>query len=165
MLRFIFLLLLSSTSALAAESISKIQIDFTTLSATPLAQKSPQFTDLKGKIVLVDFWASWCAPCKEALPHYNKIYDKYKDQGVVFLGINEDDDNKERDSFLKEHPASFPIYADEDKKMAKKFKIAALPTLFIFDRDLKLVSISRGFNEKEVSPLEKTIQDLLKVQK
>ncbi len=118
--------------------------------------------DLKGKIVIIDFWAAWCEPCKEALPHYNKLYQKYKDQGVVFIGINEDDDDKLRDAYLKNNPITFPMYSDPGQKLAKEYKVQAIPTLFIFDRNQKQVSMFRGFTDNKLKQLEKKIQDLLK---
>src|SRR5438445_4347059 len=126
MLRFTFLFLLLSSFAFAASNSPKVE--FKSIAAESLSG-SVKFSELKGKVVIVDFWASWCEPCKEALPQYNKLYKKYKDQGVVFLGINEDDDMKERDAFLKAHPDSFPVYFNNDKQMAKDFKVLELPTL------------------------------------
>ncbi|MDG0816357.1 TlpA disulfide reductase family protein [Bdellovibrio svalbardensis] len=163
MLRFVFCLLLCSSTSFAASNPPKVE--FKAITAEPLSKNSLTFVDLKGKVVIVDFWASWCEPCKEALPHYNKLYEKYKNQGVVFIGINEDDDLKERDAFLKAHPISFPVFFDKEKQMAKDFQVVALPTLFVFDKKLKPVILYRGFDDKKPQVLEKGIQDLLKAQK
>lgn len=118
--------------------------------------------DLKGKIVIVDFWAAWCEPCKEALPHYNKLYQKYKDQGVIFIGINEDDDDNLRAAYLKNNIITFPMYSDPGQKIAKEYKVQAIPTLFIFDKKQKQVSMFRGFTDNKLKQLEKQIQDMLK---
>lgn len=138
-------------------------VEFKNLSAEALSKGSKlQFGDLKGKVVLMDFWASWCEPCKEALPHYNKLYKKYKDQGLIVIGINEDDDIKERDDFLKTHPVEFAMFYDKSKQMAKDFKVQALPSLFVFDKKLKPVALYRGFSDDKPQALEKQIQELLK---
>lgn len=121
-----------------------------------------EMQDLQGKVVLVDFWASWCEPCKEALPHYNQLYKKYKDKGVVFIGINEDDDLKERDQFLKQNKAVFPQFADTSRKWAKDFNVQAIPSLYVFDKKRKPVGLYRGFSEEKPQALEKKIQELLK---
>ena len=112
-------------------------------------------------MVVVDFWASWCEPCKAALPHYNKLAEKFKGK-VIFVGINEDDSIQARDAFLKTVPLSFPVFSDTKKKVADDFKVLALPTLFILDKDLKLVSFYRGFDDKKMQGLEKTLTDLTK---
>ncbi|MBO9667798.1 MAG: TlpA family protein disulfide reductase, partial [Bdellovibrio sp.] len=113
------------------------------------------------KVVVVDFWASWCEPCKEALPHYNKLAEKYKGQ-VIFIGINEDDRTQDRDSFLKKNVVNFPVFADDKKKFADSFKVLALPTLYVFDKNLKPVSFYRGFDGKKTQALEATLQEQLK---
>ena len=156
-----FFIFTVSSYSIAAEKIATIE--FKEIAATLLpGSKTVEMKDLRGKVVLVDFWASWCEPCKDALPHYNKIYAKYKDKGVIFLGINEDEEPKDRDAFLKKTPIQFPVFADKNRKMAEQFKVVALPTLFVFDKELKPVTFFRGFDEKKPSLLEKTIEELLK---
>lgn len=162
MLRIIFVGLLLFGSAVFAAASKPPDVVFKSLSAEPLSKtESVKFSDLKGKVVLVDFWASWCEPCQEALPHYNKLYGKYKKDGLVILGINEDDDAKERDTFLKAHAVDFPVFNDKDKQMAKDFKVVALPMLFVFDKNLKPVVLYRGFDDKKPQVLEKRIKELL----
>lgn len=137
-----------SFKSLPAESLGKSQIK--------------DFKDLNGKVVLVDFWAAWCEPCKQALPHYNKLFKKYQDQGLMVIGINEDDDIKERDAFLKTKAPDFPLFADTNKEMLKTFNVQAIPSLFVFDKKMNLVSTHRGFSEEKFKNLELKIQDLLK---
>ncbi|MFV8257815.1 TlpA family protein disulfide reductase [Bdellovibrio bacteriovorus] len=118
--------------------------------------------DLQGKVVLVDFWASWCEPCKAALPHYNSLYKKYRNQGLVVLGVNEDEEAAERDAFLKTVKLDFPLFHDQGRLVLEDFKVLALPTLYVFDKKLKPVVFYRGYDEKNSQALEKKIQELLK---
>lgn len=118
--------------------------------------------DLQGKVVLVDFWASWCEPCKAALPHYNSLYKKYRNQGLVVIGVNEDEDLTERDAFLKTVKLDFPLFYDQGRVVLEDFKVLALPTLYVFDKKLKPVVFYRGYDEKNSQALEKKIQELLK---
>ncbi|HEX7672544.1 MAG TPA: TlpA disulfide reductase family protein [Bdellovibrio sp.] len=165
MLRALMPLLFITSLSHAASNPPKFEFkSLSSAEALSPSAKSVRFSDLKGKVVIVDFWASWCAPCKEAIPHYNRLATKYKDK-VVFLGINEDDDSKERDAFMKMQEISFAVFSDKEKQMAKDFQVAALPTLFVFDKNLKPVTMYRGFNDKKPQVLEKTIQELLGSQK
>ncbi|WP_291515476.1 TlpA disulfide reductase family protein [Bdellovibrio sp. ArHS] len=158
LLIFLFLPVLSFAAPTAG-----FDVDFKQISAVPLTPaKGIPFANLKGKVVLVDFWASWCTPCKDALPHYNRLYNTYKNKGLVVIAVNEDDDMKERDAFLKTQSFDFYIYQDKDRKMLGEFKVQALPTLFIFDKNLKPVTFYRGFGPDKTALLEKTLQDLLK---
>ncbi|MBX9768605.1 MAG: TlpA family protein disulfide reductase, partial [Bdellovibrionales bacterium] len=77
-------------------------------------------SSFKGNVVLIDFWASWCEPCKVALPAYNKLYEKYSKKGLAVWGVNVDDDKAEGQSFMKEHPMKFPVSYDAGKKLIKK---------------------------------------------
>ncbi|UXR63360.1 TlpA family protein disulfide reductase [Bdellovibrio bacteriovorus] len=139
------------------------EVEFRKLPAVKLNTHSiSSIKDLQGKVVLVDFWASWCSPCKEALPHYGKLYEKYKDKGLLVIGINEDDDIAERDAFLKTMPLKFPLFFDQDKSAVADFQVKALPTLYVFDKKLKPVAMHRGFDAKDTQALEKQILDLLK---
>ncbi|MFM6928976.1 MAG: TlpA family protein disulfide reductase [Bdellovibrio sp.] len=137
------------------------EITFKDLPGKSINQHSVNFSDLQGHIVVVDFWASWCEPCKAALPHYNKLAEKFKGK-VIFIGINEDDSVAARDGFLKTMPLNFPVFADTKKKMADEFKVLALPTLYVLDKKLKPVSYYRGFDNKKMQTLEQNLTDLTK---
>lgn len=138
--------------------------EFQGISALPLKDSSPtKAQDFKNKVILIDFWASWCQPCKEALPYYNELYLKYKDQGLILVGINEDEDPQDRDLFLKGFSPDFPLYQDKEQTMAKYYKVLALPTLLVLDREQKLVAVHRGFDQKKKTALEKQLRELLQL--
>ncbi|WP_413578456.1 TlpA disulfide reductase family protein [Bdellovibrio sp. HCB290] len=158
-LTLLITILLLHSPLKAAEADLKVQL--TALPGESLNQHKIKFADLKGKVVIVDFWATWCEPCKEALPHYMEFYKKYKSKGLVFIAVNEDDDSKARDTYLKQAAYPFPVFADPGKKMLESFGIVAIPTVFIFDRKLKPVTMIRGFDAKKAQAIEKTIQELI----
>ena len=160
-MKILILTLLFALPSFAKKNFSDIK--FEKFTATPLAS-SPALSiqDFKGKVVLMDYWASWCGPCKEALPHYNELYGKYKDKGLLVVGINEDESDKDRENFLKKEKITFPIYADKDRAMAKVFDVTALPSLFVFNKSGKIVAVLHGFGETSAASLEKKITDLLK---
>lgn len=117
---------------------------------------------LENKVVILDFWASWCGPCKEALPFYEALYLKYKDQGLEVIGVNAQDTPKERTDFLKSVKLSFPIFEDSTKNsLVNKLDLVALPTLFMYDRSGKVILSYRGFDQKKMAELEEKVKEAL----
>jgi len=101
---------------------------------------------LKGKVVLVDFFASWCGPCQESFPAMEKLYKKYGEQGLVIVAINLDKKPDDMKHFLKEHPASFVIVRDASYKLVNEIKIPTMPSSFLLDRSGKVYAVHRGFD-------------------
>ena len=115
----------------------------------------------KGKIVYVDFWASWCAPCKLSFPWMAKMQAKYKDEGLVIITVNVDETKEEAAKFLKDFPqAKFPMIHDPDSKLVAKYKIEALPWSLIFDRQGKLTKQHRGFTTEKSKVFEKELEKI-----
>ncbi len=162
-MRFYALLVTLLATLLSPAAENTFSATFTGLPTESLRpQKIEKFEELKTKGMRIDFWAYWREPCKAALPSYEKLYQKYKDKGLVIIGINEDDNKKERDEFLKKNSFSFPMYADNSKKMVSDFRVQAVPTLFVFKKGLQPDSFYRGFNEEKMKNLEKKVAELLK---
>ena len=110
--------------------------------------ESDQVYDLKGKILLIDFWASWCAPCKDAFPVLNQIQKEYSDKGVLVVGINVDRDKKLMSRFLKKNNCDFLVIHDKSKGLVSKMDIKTLPASFIVDPNGVIKSVHAGFNKK-----------------
>lgn len=96
--------------------------------------------ELKGKVVVVNFWATWCKPCKKEIPAFNRVYDRYKDRGVVMFGILQEDlDNHTLLNFASDHEMTYPIVRLDDG-FARRFGVAGnIPTTFIYDQTGKRV--------------------------
>jgi thiol-disulfide isomerase/thioredoxin len=155
--------MISNIAAWPTKASEQIKISFNSLPTYSLnPEKKISFADLKGKVVLVDFWASWCEPCKEALPHYVELFNKYGPEKVVIIGINADEDPKERDSYLNKNKIPFPLYSDPERKMIKDFKVLAIPTLIVFDRNLRPIEQIRGYSEKKIQKIKNLVEELLK---
>ena len=101
---------------------------------------------LRGKIVLVDFWASWCGPCKGSFPVLEELHKRYAAQGLVVLGINLDDTKEAMNEFLAKHSASFTIVRDQKHQMVKTVSIATMPASFVLDVDGKVRFLHNGFH-------------------
>ena len=115
----------------------------------------------KGKVVVVDFWASWCVPCRRSFPWMDEMQDKYREQGLVIVGVNEDNSWQEAEEFLQSYPVRFEIVRDPDELLAKEFEIVAMPTTYIFDRDGELVTRHLGFKTRLMDEYEAIIRDTL----
>jgi thiol-disulfide isomerase/thioredoxin len=134
---------------------------FPELGAFQMEGKLPD--SLKGKVVIVDFWASWCGPCKESFPVMDELQGRFGKQGLVILAVNVDETKGAMDDFLKEHPATFNIIRDAKKKLVSKVNIQSMPTSFVLNGEGKVVSVHKGFHGPETrKAYVKEIEDLLK---
>lgn len=115
----------------------------------------------KGKVVYLDFWASWCGPCKLSFPWMEEMHQKYKEKGLVIVAVNLDSDKKDADKFLKPFKTNFILEFDPDGKSAERFKVEAMPTSVLFDRNGKQVISHLGFDSKKAKEYEKEILTLL----
>ena len=115
----------------------------------------------KGKVVYVDFWASWCKPCKKSFPWLNQLQEKFKDQGLVILAINLDKEKHLADKFLEEVPANFIVAFDQAGDTATSFKLKGMPSSFLIDRAGYVVGKHTGFREKDIANLEQSVARLL----
>lgn len=120
-----------------------------------------KLSDYKGKLVYLDFWASWCIPCRKSFPWMNKIHEKYQKQGLEVIAVNLDKDSQLVSQFLKKYPALFKIAYDSSGNTAEQFHVKGMPTSFLISRDGKLISVHMGFRKKDMAKLENLIQSNL----
>ena len=114
-----------------------------------------------GKVVIVDFWATWCAPCKKSFPKLQELYVKYKASGLEIVAISVDDDKKDILSFAKSNGnAKFPIGWDKGKVVASAWKPETMPTTFIVDKDGNIAHTHAGFRDGEMAAIEQEIKAL-----
>lgn len=118
---------------------------------------------LKGKVAVLDFWASWCGPCRASFPVLESLHAKYKDQGVVLVGVNMDTDARKTAAFLAEHPVTFAVVRDAGQSLAKAAQIPAMPTTVIVGKDGIIREVHAGFSVKDGSAtLSAAIEKALK---
>lgn len=113
----------------------------------------------KGKVVYLDFWASWCGPCKESFPWLNELSQKYPNLKVV--AINLDKNKADADEFLKKYPAKFEVLFDSSGKSAEKYKVRGMPYSVIFDKDGKEMHSHIGFSKEKSNEYLGQIKTLL----
>jgi peroxiredoxin len=131
------------TSPLATLNVGQPMPDFT---LTDREGKTIRLSEVTAanKVVLVNFWASWCAPCRIEMPGFEELYRDEKKNGFAILAIAEDKDRAKLDAYLKGKPVSFPVLLDTDGKLGEKLKIESLPTNVLIDPDGKVKQVHEG---------------------
>ncbi len=115
----------------------------------------------EGKVVIVDFWASWCVPCRRSFPWLNSMYDRYGEDGLVIIGVNLDQERSAADEFLHEFPPEFSIHYDVSKELAKSYGVVAMPTSYLVGRDGAIRKTHYGFKVKKQDEYESAIVEAL----
>ncbi|MGD1074666.1 MAG: TlpA disulfide reductase family protein [Thermodesulfovibrionales bacterium] len=118
---------------------------------------------LRGRVVLLEFWATWCPPCRESIPELNEIFKKYKDRGLAVLGISMDSDGDASatvSSFMKEQPMLYPVVID-DGKVSTQYGVTSIPSLFLIDKNGNVVKRFSGFMPGLAESLSNDIERLL----
>jgi peroxiredoxin len=128
----------AAMSKLDADDAKRQNADFT---LADLQGKSWHLRDLQGKVVLVNFWATWCPPCRKEMPDLQALYDKYKDQGLLVLAIS-DEETAKVSPFIAERKISYPVLLDPGRKINETFVVEGIPKSFVYDRSGKLVAQS-----------------------
>lgn len=115
-------------------------------SANTEAPKSTELelSQLRGRPVVLDFWATWCGPCQAESPIVNAIAQRYKDRGLAVVGVNTSDEDGLAAYFVKKKGLSFPIVYDENNAIARKYNVGSLPTLIVVSKEGKIVAIRHG---------------------
>lgn len=118
---------------------------------------------LRGKVVIVEFWATWCPPCRESVPELNEVYEKYKGKNFELLGISVDKGGDALSSvraFVKEHAVLYPVLLD-DRNVNSSFGVGSIPVMFVIDKEGKVVKRHTGFIPGLAKTLSKDIEGLL----
>ena len=140
--------------------------------AVEVGQSAPDFdlpgrlaavklSDYKGKTVYLDFWASWCGPCKQSFPWMNEMQTRYSGQGLRVVGINVDQKTEDAKNFLKDTTASFDVAYDASGKTPKTYAIKGMPTSVLIGPDGKVLIVHSGFKDEQRAELEAQIKQAL----
>jgi cytochrome c biogenesis protein CcmG, thiol:disulfide interchange protein DsbE len=120
-----------------------------------------RLADLRGKVLVVDFWASWCGPCKEELPVLDRLYRKHRQDGLVVIGVSQDRDEANIRSFLRRQPVSFPIVHDAGHRVAKRYRPPRMPSSYVVDRKGIVRHVFEGYGAGDAARLEQAVRALL----
>lgn len=144
------------------------------VAALTVGQKIPDFSlaaldgsqqyslgDYAGQVVYVDFWASWCGPCRQSLPSLDRLYRQLSDRGFVVLAINVDAYSQDAKDFLKAYPVSYPVLHDEGGSLPVAFGVKGMPTAFLLDKQGNLRRVHEGFRLGDDDLIRKEVLTLL----
>lgn len=122
-----------------------------------------KLSDYKGKLVYLDFWASWCGPCKQSFPWMNDMQARYGDKGLRIVGVNVDKKPDDATRFLSRTPARFDVVFDTEGKTPSAYGVKAMPTSYLIAPNGKVLAVHGGFREEDREKLEREIKQMLDI--
>jgi peroxiredoxin len=146
------------SSAFAAEKVKKPAPDFTLKS---LKGSNLKLSEFRGDVVLINFWASWCGPCREEMPILNDLYLKYRDMGFTLLGVNVEENSTKAVNMVRELKVVFPVLFDTKNKVSKLYDVQAMPSTVIVDRDGNIRYSHRGYVPGTEDEYQRQVRELM----
>ncbi len=127
-----------------------------------LTGKNMKLSELTGNVVLINFWASWCGPCREEMPLLNALHKKYEALGFTVLGVNVEEQADNARGFLKDFPVDFPVLLDSKNQVSKLYSVIAMPTTVVVDRDGNMRFLHKGFKSGDEKKYRKIVKKLVR---
>jgi peroxiredoxin len=148
-----------STTAVSAKAVQTAAPDFTLKS-----QKGDnlKLSELRGKVILINFWASWCGPCRQEMPVLNELYQHYRPLDFTILGVNVEQNSDDAKSLLKDVSVSFPILFDNKNKVSKLYDVKGMPSTVLVDRDGNIRYVHMGYQPGTEAEYQSQIRALIR---
>lgn len=121
-----------------------------------------RLSEYRGQVVLINFWASWCGPCRQEMPHLDALQKKYETLGFTVFGVNVEQDRKMADQVLRDIPVTFPILFDENNTVSELYDVDAMPATVLVDRNGDIRFVHRGYKSGYEDEYERQIRTLIK---
>jgi len=153
---FVFFLLLGTASAATIQGKAP---NFTLKSNTG---KNIKLSELRGQVVLLNFWASWCGPCRQEMPLLEKLQQRYSALGFTVLGVNVEEDSSKAKTLLKDIPVSFPILFDTQNAVSKQYQVSAMPSTIMIDRNGNMRYLHKGYKPGDEAQYKQWVKELVK---
>jgi peroxiredoxin len=116
----------------------------------------------RGQVVMVNFWATWCGPCRAEMPHLSRLYDKYRASGFTLLAVNIDEDPLKAASLATQLGMRFPVLLDTEKKVSRLYDLSTMPSTVLIDREGRVRYVHRGYRDGYEDTYDKQIRELLR---
>lgn len=152
-------LLAAPASQAAMPKIGAAAPDFALKSSSG---KNLKLSEHRGEVVMINFWATWCGPCRQELPLLNRLHEQYRKTGFTLLGVNIDDRQDAAQDMAKKLGITFPVLFDTDKRVSRLYDVNAMPSTVLIDRDGKVRYIHLGYRAGYETSYETQIRELLK---
>ena len=156
---FTLLMIFVAPSTLLAEKTHGSAPDFTLVDVTG---KRLKLSGLQGDVVMINFWASWCAPCRQEMPLLDSLSKRYKNLGFTLLGVNIEEDSEKAKGVLKTIPVTFPILFDTKNEVSKLYNLVAMPSSVLVDRTGKIRFVHAGYVPGDEQKYDKWIRELVR---
>jgi thiol-disulfide isomerase/thioredoxin len=127
-----------------------------------MSGKNLKLSEMTGNVVLINFWASWCGPCREEMPLLNALHKKYAPLGFTVLGVNVEEQLDGARGFLSNVPVDFPILLDNTNKVSKQYKVVAMPTTVVVDRDGNMRYLHEGYKPGDEKKYRQMVKKLVR---
>ncbi|MEE9492263.1 MAG: TlpA disulfide reductase family protein [Gammaproteobacteria bacterium] len=124
--------------------------------------KNVKLSDLRGDVVMINFWATWCGPCRQEMPALEALYQEYQDLGFTILGVNVEEDSSKATSMIKDFGISFPVLFDTSSKASKLYDVSTMPSTVLVDRDGKIRYLHRGYKSGYEDSYQTQIRELIR---
>lgn len=124
--------------------------------------RNMRLSELRGEVVLINFWATWCGPCRQEMPQLSRLYAQYRNAGFTLLGINIDDKRDNAEAMAKKLGVHFPTLFDSDKRVARLYDVDTMPATLLIDRDGRVRYVHRGYRDGYEQKYQEQIRELLK---
>ncbi len=127
-----------------------------------LSGKNMKLSEMTGNVVLINFWASWCGPCREEMPLLNALHKKYEPLGFTVLGVNVEEQTDKARGFLRDFPVDFPVLLDNKNQVSQMYNVIAMPTTVVVDRDGNMRYIHKGYKSGDEEKYRKMVKKLVR---
>jgi peroxiredoxin len=121
-----------------------------------------KLSELRGQVVMINFWASWCGPCRQEMPLLEELYQRYQPMGFTLLGVNVEEDSAAAEKVLKEIQVSFPILYDRNNQVSESYDVSAMPSTFLVDRDGRVRHLHKGYKPGYENEYQQQIRELIR---